>query len=49
VSSHSSSAASIEGRSQRGTLSEPALRVCRALLALLVSATEKGSPVYAVY
>jgi hypothetical protein len=35
VSSHSSSAASVERRPQRGTLSEPALRVCRALLALL--------------
>jgi hypothetical protein len=35
VSSHSSSAASVERRQQRGVLSEPALRVCRALLALL--------------
>jgi hypothetical protein len=35
VSSHSSSAASVEGRPQRGTFSELALRVCRALLALL--------------
>jgi len=35
VSSHSSSAASVERRPQRGTLSEPALRVCRALLALM--------------
>jgi drug/metabolite transporter (DMT)-like permease len=34
VSSHSSSAASVERRPQRGTLSEPALRVCCALLAL---------------
>jgi hypothetical protein len=34
VSSHSSSAASVERRPQRGTLSEPALRVCRGLLAL---------------
>jgi len=35
MSSHSSSAASVERRPQRGTLSEPALRVCRALLALM--------------
>jgi hypothetical protein len=35
MSSHSSSAASVERGLQRGTLSEPALRVCRALLALL--------------
>jgi hypothetical protein len=35
LSSPSSSAASVE-RLQRGTLSEPALRVCRALLALAV-------------
>jgi hypothetical protein len=35
VSSHSSSAASVERRPQRGTLSEPALRACRALLALM--------------
>jgi hypothetical protein len=34
MSSHSSWAASVERRSQRGVLSEPALRVCRALLAL---------------
>jgi hypothetical protein len=34
VSSHSSSAASVERRPRRGTLSEPALCVCRALLAL---------------
>ncbi len=36
VSSQSSSAASVERRPQRVTLSEPALRVCRALLALTV-------------
>ena len=35
MSSHSPSTASVERRPQRGTLSEPALRVCRALLALL--------------
>jgi hypothetical protein len=35
VSSHPSSAASVKRRPQRGTLSEPALRVCRALLALM--------------
>jgi hypothetical protein len=35
VSAHSSSAASVERRRQPGTLSEPALRVCRALLALM--------------
>jgi hypothetical protein len=35
VPSHSSSAASVERRPQRGTLSVPALRVCRALLALM--------------
>jgi hypothetical protein len=34
VSSRSSSAVSVERRPQRGALSEPALRVCRALLAL---------------
>jgi uncharacterized membrane protein len=35
VSSHSSSTASVERRPQRGTVSEPTLRVCRALLALM--------------
>jgi hypothetical protein len=35
VSSHSSSTVSVERRPQRGALSEPALRVCRGLLALL--------------
>ncbi len=35
MSSHSSSAASVERRPQHGALSEPALRVCRTLLALL--------------
>jgi hypothetical protein len=35
MSSHSSSAASVERRPQRRALSEPALRVCRTLLALL--------------
>ncbi len=35
MSSRPSSAASVERRTQRGTLSAPALRVCRALLALL--------------
>jgi hypothetical protein len=35
VSSHASSATDVERRPQRGALSEPALRVCRALLALL--------------
>ena len=35
MSSHSSSAASVERRQQRGALSEPALRACRALLALM--------------
>jgi hypothetical protein len=34
MSSHSSSAASVEHRPRRLTLSEPTLRVCRALLAL---------------
>ncbi len=34
MSSHSSAAASVERHSHRGELSEPALRVCRALLAL---------------
>jgi hypothetical protein len=34
VSSHSSSAASVERRPRRGALGEPALGVCRALLAL---------------
>ncbi len=38
MSSHSSSAASVEHRPQRGTLSEPALRICRALLALVALA-----------
>ena len=35
MSSHSSSAASVERRRPRGALSESALRVCRALLALM--------------
>ncbi len=35
MSSHSSATASIERRPQRGALSEPALRVCRTLLALM--------------
>jgi hypothetical protein len=35
VSSHSPLAASVQPRQQRRVLSEPALRVCRALLALL--------------
>jgi hypothetical protein len=35
VSSHPSSTAGVEQRSQRAALSEPALRGCRALLALL--------------
>jgi hypothetical protein len=35
MSSRSSSAAGVERLPQRGTLSEPALRICRALLALL--------------
>jgi hypothetical protein len=34
VSSHPSAAASVERHSRRGLLSEPALRACRALLAL---------------
>jgi hypothetical protein len=34
VSSHSSSAVSVERQAQRGVLSEPGLRVCRALLAI---------------
>ncbi len=35
MSSHSSSAASVERRQRRGALSEPAVHVCRALLALM--------------
>jgi hypothetical protein len=35
MSSHSSSAASVERRPQRSALSEPALRACRTLLAML--------------
>lgn len=35
MSFHSSSAASVERRPRHGTLSEPALRVCRTLMALM--------------